>query len=73
MLISVLCVKQVALLSVPPFFSGVFFPSKVCCVSVRLICCQTCGAFAIAGRLQKLIYPNNQALLGHWEGDTEMA
>lgn len=41
--------------------------------SVRLICCQAGGCFCNSGRLQKLIYPNNQVLLGHGGWDTEMA
>ncbi len=40
--------------------------------SVRLICCQAGGCFCNSGRLQKLIYPNNQVLLGHGGWDTEM-
>lgn len=41
--------------------------------SVRLICCQAGGCFCNSGRLQKLIYPNNQVLLGHGGQDTAMA
>lgn len=41
--------------------------------SVRLICCQAGGCFCNSGRLQKLIYPNNQVLLGRGGWDTEMA
>lgn len=41
--------------------------------SFRLICCQAGGCFCNSGRLQKLIYPNNQVLLGHGGRDTAMA
>lgn len=59
---SVLCKKSV-------FLNLVHFLG----FSVRVICCQAGGCFCNSGRLQKLIYPNNQVLLGHGGWDTEMA
>lgn len=40
---------------------------------LRLICCQAGGCFCNSGRLQKLIYPNNQVFLDCGGWDTEMA
>lgn len=60
---SVLCKKKSVFLNLVHFLG----------FSVRVICCQAGGCFCNSGRLQKLIYPNNQVLLGHGGWDTEMA